>query len=209
MKKILFVFSFCFFFGTGHTGYAEVFQGNVVAVDRSQGTVTVQSRSQDGSTLEHRVFTLGAPTSGVSPLAAVDIGEEIQVSAINTNGVWQINNLFVNPLSPQTNGVVVIQPGQSVSANSVFVPTARGAGTAETFPPGTVVQPVSTNSANSALVGTVAAAPTGVNTFNSSFTGTTIGPGGMTAAGANAAPSARNGAEGVPARSGAQGVNQS
>jgi hypothetical protein len=191
-----------------NAAFAEVFQGQVTAVDRSQGVVTVQSRSQDGATLEHRVFTLGARTVGVSPLATIDVGEEIQVNATNTNGVWQINSLFVNPAAAQTNGVVVIQPGQSVSANSVFVPAARGTA-AGTLPPDTIVQPVSGNSANSALVGTVSAAPTGVNTFNSSITGTTVGPGGLTPVGANPAVSTRNGAEGVPARNGAEGTTQS
>ncbi len=111
------------------TGWSEIFQGEVVHVDRSQGNFTVQSRSRTGA-LEQRVFVLSNP--GVNPsgtLSEVDIGEEIQVEAVNQNGIWQVQNLFVSPLTPTgTTGVRVIGENQRIafSANQtedVFAPS--------------------------------------------------------------------------------------
>lgn len=180
--------------------WAENFLGEVKSVDAAQGTVVVQTTN--GQTVEQRVFHLSQIQNSNTALSTIDIGESISLSATNQNGTWVVQNLLTNPLPGTPNGVLVSPPNAGTPQNNAVLASSNNV---------------------SVIPGTAPA--TGVNTLNSTFTGTTVTPTGVTTSGGTGATNTgnplattlngaagtptRNGAEGVPARNGAEGISQS
>ncbi len=109
-------------FSLPSAAHAEVFQGEVTVIDRTQDSVTIQSRAQNGRVIEQRVFHVqpGYFTDRFDMLD-VEVGEEIQVNASNRNGVWEVESLLANPL-PDRGAVRVSNPNApGTRADAVLV----------------------------------------------------------------------------------------
>ncbi len=192
MKSIwFFILSFFISFPV----FAEEFQGQVVHVDRLSGNVTVRYRDQAGRIAQERVFrvpnTQGLNTSRT--LEDVEIGDEVQLTANNRNGLWEVQNFVTNPNRPGEAGVVAAGPG---SAGTSF--TASGTGT---VPLNGVAGTSGTTTGTGIATGTRTtssgmgtSAGTGLGT--GSTTGGAMGTGGTSSAGSGSGAGASGGGNG-------------
>jgi Cu/Ag efflux protein CusF len=199
MKTLLL---FLALFLPGLSAAAETFQGEVVEVDRSQGRVTVRNDTINAQAVEHWVFNLRPSSATTDPFAdldGIDIGDEIQVNAMNQNGVWQVQEVvalprggagtvFVANVNPpgarpaavlattSTNQPVNLLAAENNGANGSIVSTSLNTSPVSAIPANV---PVSTLGVLTASSNSSQSAVTGINNLSTTLEATTVTPTGI------------------------------